>query len=91
MITTSRYSSVKTREFARKIAGKLRTFYVSRGKKTIDGIAEHARKKGEPEVIVVEEEDGKPANIAFMEISETGAWKWTRKITVKEYEKQMRS
>ncbi|NYZ76857.1 hypothetical protein H0O02_00915 [Candidatus Micrarchaeota archaeon] len=85
MITTSRYPSAKTRELAKRIAGKLRTFYVARGKKTIDGIAGHARKKGESEIIVIEEKDGIPEFASAIEVSETGKWKWARRTPVSEY------
>ena len=82
MITTSRYASKKTREFARK-AG---TFYVSRGKKTIDDIAEYARRKGESEVVIVEEKNGVPEYLSVIEVSETGKWRWGKRTKVNEYE-----
>ena len=86
MITTSRYASEKTRKLARRIADKLGTFYTSRGKKTIDSIVEYARKKGESEVYVVQEEDGVPVYISVIEVSELGEWKWAKKMKVSEYE-----
>jgi rRNA maturation protein Rpf1 len=86
MITTSRYASEETRKLARRIADRLGTFYTSRGKKTIDSIVSDARKKGEHEILVVEEEDGKPVNIAVIEVSELGEWKWTKRMKVDEYE-----
>lgn len=86
MITTSRYASEETRKLARKIAGRLRTFYASRGKKTIDSIVEYARRKGEAEILVVEEEDGKPVRVSAIEVDELGKWKWTWKKKVGDYE-----
>lgn len=86
MITTSRYASEETRKLARKIAGKLGTFYASRGKKTIDSIVEYARKRGEAEILVVEEEEGKPVHLAAIEVNELGEWKWTWKKKVGDYE-----
>ena len=86
MITTSRYASENTRKFARRLATKLETLYVSRGKKTIEGIVEHARKKGESEIIVVEEKDEVPEYVSVIEVSETGSWKWVKRSLVKEYE-----
>lgn len=86
MITTSRYASEKTRKLARSIADKLSTFYTSRGKKTIDSIVGYARKKGESEIYVVQEEDGIPVYISVIEVSELGEWKWTKKMKVDEYE-----
>lgn len=86
MITTSRYASEETRKLARGIADKLGTFYASRGKKTIDSIVSDARKKGEHEILVVEEKNGKPVHISVIEVSELGEWKWTKKTKVDEYE-----
>ena len=81
MITTGRYASKKTREFA-----KAGAFYVSRGKKTIDDIAEYARRKGESEVIIVEEKDGVPEYLSMIEVPETGKWKWMERKKVKKDE-----
>ncbi len=86
MITTSRYSSEKTRRLAKSIAARLETFYVSRGKKSIDDIVDYARRKGESEIIVVEEEKGVPAFVAVIEVSETGAWKWVKRTGLSDYE-----
>lgn len=86
MITTSRYASEETRRLAKKIASGLRTFYTSRGKKTIDSIVMDARKKGESEILVVQEEDGKPSYISVIKVFETGDWKWVGKKKVDEYE-----
>jgi len=90
MITTSRYSSRKTREFAKLLSRKLDTFYVARGKKTIEDIVLYGRKKGESEVRVIEEEKGIPAYISTIEISETGKWKWAKRVSVEEYEIEIR-
>jgi len=86
MITTSRYASGETRKAARRIAGKLGIPYISRGKKTIESIVEQARKKGESEVLVVEEEKGIPSAVSAIEVNELGGWKWTWKKKVSEYE-----
>ncbi len=82
MITTGRYASEKTRKLAERLAGRLGTFYISRGKKTIDSLAEYARRKGEEEVAVVEED-----SVAVIEVSETG-WRWARRVSLDDYEKQ---
>ena len=82
MITTSRYASEKTRKLAERLAGRLGTFYMSRGKKTIDSLAEYARRKGEEQIAVVEEN-----SVAVIEISET-RWKWAGGMSLDDYEKQ---
>jgi rRNA maturation protein Rpf1 len=76
MITTSRYSSRKTREFAKKLAAEGAESYVARGKKTIDQIAAFARKKGEESIRVIEEKEDLPHKIVLISVSETGLWKW---------------
>jgi rRNA maturation protein Rpf1 len=86
MITTSRYASENTRKLAKKLAGRLGTFYTSRGKKTIDSLVDYARKKGEEEIAVVEGN-----TVSVIEVSETGKWKWAEKLAVDEYEKRYRS
>ena len=85
MITTGRYASEKTRKLAERLAGRLGTFYTGRGKKTIDSLAEYARRKGEEEIAVVEGNQ-----VAVIEISATG-WKWLKKVSLDDYEKQHRS
>lgn len=76
MYTTSRYSSKKTREFAKQRALESGESYVSRGKKSIDRLAFLSRRAGEKFLHVVEEEKGMPAKISTIEIDEKGAWKW---------------
>ncbi len=92
MITTSRYASEKTGKFAKKLARKLNTFYTSRGKKTIDQLSEQARRKGESEIIVVEEKENFPDTVSVIKVSELGEWKWARrKIPVNIYENEIKS
>jgi len=88
MITTSRYASGKTRELARKMALKKGTFYVARGKKTIEDLVEQARRKGESGIAVLEEKDGAADSVLLIEVSETGKWRWGGKVAADEYEKQ---
>lgn len=76
MFTTSRYASVETRKLARKLAGKNKDSYVSRGKHTIAELAAIARKKGERNIVIIEERGGKAALIATVEVNEKGEWKW---------------
>lgn len=87
MITTSRYASVNTRKLARSMAMKKHTIYVARGKKTIDQLAEQARRKGESEVAIIEEKKGAADSVSLIEVRETGEWRWVGKTGVKEYEK----
>jgi rRNA maturation protein Rpf1 len=76
VITTSRYASMETRRLAKTIAKTSGEPYVARGKKTIDALADAARRDGEAEVRIVEERKGKAALIAAMRVDETGKWSW---------------
>ena len=76
MFTTSRYASEKARKLARKLAEENKEPYVSRGKHTIQQLAEIARKKGEERICVVE--DKEPFVIATIKVSETGEWEWEK-------------
>ncbi|HSB47508.1 MAG TPA: hypothetical protein VLD37_05825 [Candidatus Bilamarchaeum sp.] len=76
MITTSRYSSKKTRDFAKRLAEEGSEAYVARGKKTIDELAAIARKSGDERISVVEEKDDAPAKIIEIRVFETGRWAW---------------
>lgn len=76
MITTSRYSSKKTREFAKKLAEDGSERYVARGKKTIAELALIARKSGEERISIIEEKDDLPHKIIEIQVLETGIWNW---------------
>lgn len=76
MFTTSRYASQETRGFARKTATRRGEPFFARGKKTITELAAVARRLGEKNIFIVEERDGKPAEIVKIAISETGLWRW---------------
>lgn len=76
MFTTSRYSSTKTRELAKKLASESKEIYVARGKKTIDQLVQLARKKGDEKITVLEEQENKPTTSAVILIDELGRWKW---------------
>lgn len=78
MYTTSRYSSTKTRELAKKLASENNEIYVARGKKTIDQMVQLARKKGEEKITVLEEQDNKSTTSAVIVIDELGRWKWDK-------------
>ena len=79
MYTTSRYASTGTRELARSLAKENGEEYLSRGKKTIEQLAQLARKKGESQIKIVEEKEGNPSIIATLLIDELGHWKWSDK------------
>jgi rRNA maturation protein Rpf1 len=76
MFTTSRYASGKTRELARRLAEESGEPFVSRGKRTIAGLAELARKSGEERICVIEEQDGRPSVLVTIEVDERGGWRW---------------
>lgn len=83
MFTTSRYASPKTRGLARSMAAEAGEPFLSRGKHTVEQLAEIARRKGEEHISVIEESKGEPATIALIEVSETGKWKWAGKRPIK--------
>ena len=83
MITTSRYSSDKTRRLARMMAKESDDGYVARGKKTIDSLAEAARRKGDTWILIVEEHGGEAAVIARIDIDEMGKWAWAGEAPLK--------
>ncbi len=76
MYTTSRYSSVGTRELAMGMARESGEPYVARGKKTIDSLIALARRAGETRVMVVVESGGAPSRIQVIAVDEMGGWAW---------------
>jgi len=50
--------------------------YIPRGKKTIQALADEARRSGESCLRIVEEKAKKPAHVAVIRIDETGQWRW---------------
>jgi rRNA maturation protein Rpf1 len=50
--------------------------YISRGKKTIQMLAEEARRIGQDCLRIVEEKAKKPAHVAIIRIDEAGKWRW---------------
>jgi rRNA maturation protein Rpf1 len=77
MFTTSRYASVETKTLARKLAKENEELFLARGKRTIEQLVDFARKKGEENISIVEEEGGKPAKVCRIKVSETGKWNWS--------------
>jgi rRNA maturation protein Rpf1 len=76
MYTTSRYSSKKTRDFAKKLAAGESVAYVARGKKTIDELVILARKNGEERIGIIEEKEDAPHKLVTITVMETGRWEW---------------
>ena len=73
--TTSRYASPETRKFAKSLA-EGGSAYLARGKKTIEQLAQIARRRGGQCIFIIEEKAGKPAKIAEIRVLETGDWNW---------------
>jgi rRNA maturation protein Rpf1 len=88
MITTSRYVSKKTREFAKSLAREGNERYVARGKKTIDSLVDDARKKGEESIGVIEERGGEATLLARIKVDERGRWSWAGERLLKMTEKK---
>jgi rRNA maturation protein Rpf1 len=58
------------------MAQKNKEVYVARGKKTIDELAQLARKNGEAGITIIEEQKNKAAHIAVIQVDELGRWTW---------------
>jgi hypothetical protein len=76
MYTTSRYSSKKTRKLAGCEAKTRDERYIARGKKTIDSLAQEARRMGEETLHIIEERKGEAALVATIMIDAAGKWRW---------------
>lgn len=79
MYTTTRYSSVKTRKMAEKLAKRDKQLYSSRGKKTIEELVLFARRKGEEVVNIIGEKNKEPVTISCLDVLEKGGWRWKEK------------
>jgi rRNA maturation protein Rpf1 len=87
MITTSRYASEKTRRLALGMARRLGQAYVARGKKTVDALADLARKAGDAGISIIEERGGAPERIAIIIVDELGRWRWAEERLLNSTEK----
>ena len=83
--TTSRYASLETKKRAQTLAGGAGSCYIARGKKTIDDIAEFARRLGFVRIMLLEECAGHPSQIRTIDISPDGRWKWADTMKIEEY------
>jgi rRNA maturation protein Rpf1 len=88
MITTSRYASPATRQFAKSMAREAGERYVARGKKTIAQLADEARRSGDDSISVLEERGGKAALIALITVDEKGRWAWAEERLLNTTEKE---
>ncbi|MBI2080089.1 hypothetical protein HYT84_04955 [Candidatus Micrarchaeota archaeon] len=79
IITTSRYSSKTTREFARLFADLLNSKYKARGKKKIDDFAKQMPFLGESILCIIEEKDSNPYSIQFISADAVSNWRWSSK------------
>jgi len=55
---------------------------LSRGKQSIDSVAEKARQMGFPLVVVITDRHGNPASMRIMQVDEAG-WQWCKQFTLK--------
>ncbi len=78
IVTTSRYASRVTRDFAKKLKGE----YLARGKRTVHQLVDTAWKKGHNRILVVEEQRKKPRFVIEVLINHWGKWKWGKKSEV---------
>ena len=78
IVTTSRYASDFTRDYAKKIEGR----YTARGKKTVDELVETAWKQGHEKILIVEEKESKPGFLSEVLIDHWGNWKWGEKSAI---------
>jgi len=81
MITTSRYAPEEIRLEAKLQAGRSGEKYVARGKKTIEQIAQFARKNGDGHVFIICERRGGGSVTEKINIDPRGRWKWDESST----------
>ena len=72
LITTSRNASAETKQFARGLSLSFPDAeYVSRNGKSVDALAGDARYSGKKNLLIVQDDDGKPARVLCIGISES--------------------
>ena len=81
IITTSRKPCRNTRVFVRQLAPLIYATYVTRGKSSINSLAEMAEYEGINKLVVVSESKGNPAEIILYNIDKGFALDKTYKIT----------
>ncbi len=87
MFTTSRYATRETRALARLMASESSQEYVSRGKKTIEGLSALARRRGESTISVVAESGRAASILAVISVDERGGWSWKEERLLNSTEK----
>ncbi|MDO8554043.1 MAG: hypothetical protein Q7S22_04510 [Candidatus Micrarchaeota archaeon] len=76
LVTTSRYSSQATRNFAKNFAKIISCKYVARGKKAIDSLVLLARKNGDDKICVAIEKSSLLDHLEFLTIKPNLKWSW---------------
>jgi rRNA maturation protein Rpf1 len=75
LVSTSRGASHRTRAFAREFGSRVGALVVNRGQKTVDSLAEIARKRGMPRIVIITDLQGNPASMQFIRVREA-SWSW---------------
>ncbi len=76
LISTSRRPSTRTRSFVKELLGVIPlSFYITRGKKSIEELKDIAVLKGCRRLMIVESKDGNPSALSFMFVDKKD-WKW---------------
>ena len=79
LFTTSRKPCAKVRSFVKELVRLVpNSELISRGKQSVDSLAEYAKANGYPRVIVVTGMHGNPASIRALQVDESG-WEWSQK------------
>jgi hypothetical protein len=71
LVTTNRYAPKELRELARGLAIVFAGAYVARGKKTVNGLVDEARKGGHSRICFV-----MLRRLEFAKVDELGGWSW---------------
>lgn len=77
LVTTARKPCMRTRAFARELAGMLPlSEYVPRGKSSVEELISDARRKGARCLAVISDIKGNPGRMEFMGVSQSD-WQWS--------------
>lgn len=78
LITSGRKPSKNTRVFCRRLASFIpHSVYLTRGKKSVYGLIDEARKRGLIKIAFVGDRKGNPADIRFLSIGKKD-WNWDK-------------
>ena len=79
LFTTSRKPCAKVRTFIKELVRMVPdSELISRGKQSVESLAEYARANGYPIVVVVTGMHGNPSSIRILKVNES-SWKWTER------------